>query len=143
MSALAEGADRLVAHEVKQRSGRLIAVLPFEPAEYMKDFESLDSKSEFASLLENSDEVIELESTTDREAGYEAAGDYIIDTCDALIAIWDGLAIQGKGGTAGGVMRARERGMPIAWIKAGNRHPGTRQPTTLGAEQGTVVYENL
>jgi hypothetical protein len=29
------------------------------------------------------------------------------------------------------------------WVHAGNRRPGTQEPTSLGAEQGKVTVENF
>ena len=52
-------------------------------------------------------------------------------------------AHEGQGGTGEVVAQARARGKPIAWIHAGNRKPGTMEPTSLGADQGRVTYENL
>jgi hypothetical protein len=40
-------------------------------------------------------------------------------------------------------MKARARGMPIAWVHCGNRIPGTNQTISLGEEQGTVSFENF
>jgi len=53
------------------------------------------------------------------------------------------LGAQGLGGTGGIALRARERGLPIAWVHAGNRKPGTEEPTSLGADQGQLTLENL
>ena len=63
--------------------------------------------------------------------------------CDILIAVWDGKGAQGQGGTADIVYHARERQVPVCHIKAGNRKPGTNQPTTLGPEQGERVTYNF
>jgi hypothetical protein len=41
------------------------------------------------------------------------------------------------------VAAARERGKPLVWVHAGNRVPGTMEPTSLGDEQGTVSFERL
>jgi hypothetical protein len=60
-----------------------------------------------------------------------------------LIAIWDGKTAQGQGGTGAIMARARQRGLPIAWVHAGNRKPGTQEPTSLGAEQGMVTFEHV
>lgn len=67
----------------------------------------------------------------------------MLDHCDVLVTIWDGQELQGQGGTGGTVTAARRRGLPIAWVHAGNRKPGTEEPTSLGEEQGTVTFENL
>lgn len=144
VSALAEGADRLVVHEIIERSkARLVVPLPLPKADYLADFESAASKAEFLDLLDQADEVIELPAAPSRSERYDAAGTYVLEHCDALIAIWDGQAAQGGGGTGAIVGRARERRLPIAWVHAGNRLPGTEEPTSLGPEQGMVTFENV
>jgi hypothetical protein len=144
VSALAEGADRLVVREVLARpGGRLVAVLPLPPDDYLTDFADESSKSEFTALLDQAEETIELPLAPTRDAAYESGGEYVLEHCDVLLTVWDGQGAQGQGGTGGTVARARERGLPIAWVHAGNRNPGTLEPTTLGDDQGVVTFENL
>ncbi len=144
VSALAEGADRLVAKQALKRAGaRLVAVLPLPKYDYLADFESRDSKDEFLRLLGTADEVIELPARSDRVEAYAAAADEIVERAETLLAIWDGANAQGHGGTAEAVTRARESWKPIAWVHAANRRPGGTQPRSLGAEQGRVTYENF
>jgi hypothetical protein len=83
----------------------------------MLDFKSIYSKAAFTTLLEQADHVIELPSEDTREACYLAAGLYVLDHSDVLIALWDGEPARGTGGTAEIVAEARRRGMPIAWVK--------------------------
>jgi hypothetical protein len=143
-SSLAEGADRLVARRVLElpRSS-LIAVLPLPIHDYINDFGVESSRAEFQSLLNRADEVVELEPRKSREDAYEAAGNYALDHADILIAVWDGRPSQGQGGTGDIVERARARRMPIAWVHAGNRRPGTSEPTSLGEEQGRLSCEEF
>src|SRR5947209_1881436 len=102
VSSLAEGADRIVVHQVLAlQNSKLVAPLPVSESDYLTDFESTESKSEFLSLLARADQIIELPPTTMRDQAYEAAGLYVLDHADALIAIWDGQAAQGTGGTGG------------------------------------------
>lgn len=144
ISALAEGADRIVARYVLERPGsRLMVPLPLPASEYLNDFKSNESREEFLRLLERADSVQEMPETPTREQAYEAAGDFVLDNSDVLIAIWDGKHAQGRGGTGDIVSRARKRGIPVAWIHAGNREAGTDHPTTLGAEQGRVTFESF
>jgi len=144
ISSLAEGADRLVARRVLVRPGaRLVVPLPMSPDDYAADFGTAESKVEFFELLARADAVIELPPAGSREAAYEAAGFYVLDHSEVLIAVWDGEASQGRGGTGAMVALARERDMPVAWVHAGNRRPGTLEPTTLGADQGRLTLENL
>jgi len=144
LTALAEGADRLVAERVLARpSAAMRVVLPLPRDDYAADFASDASRREFASLAARAEEVVELPARESREAAYEAVGEWVVDHSEVMIAVWDGAPEQGRGGTAAIVERARARSMPLAWVRAGNRRPGTRIPTTLGAEQGRLALERL
>src|SRR6266446_1668572 len=78
-----------------------------------------------------------------REAAFEAAGQYVLEHCDVLLAVWDGREVQVEGGTGQIVARGRAMGKPIVIVRAGNRIPGTRVATSLGEEQGRVLVERL
>lgn len=144
VSSLAEGADRLVVRRVLSRPrARLLVPLPLPEPDYLDDFSTEESKEDFRRLLQQADEVMMLPPAPTREEAYEAAGRYVLQLCDVLVAIWDGQKAQGLGGTGGIMAEARRRKMPIAWVHAGNRKPGTEEPTSLGEEQGRVSYENL
>ena len=144
VSALAEGADRLVAEAVLRRPGtRLRVVLPMARSDYLADFVTGESRDAFLALLARADEVAVLPARGTRDEAYAAANDRMLDEVDALVAIWDGVGAQGQGGTGEVVARARARHLPLAWVHAGNRVPGTMEPTSLGPEQGRVTYEGL
>jgi hypothetical protein len=118
VSALAEGADRLVAQRVLARpGGRLVALLPFEPVDYIADFADVASVQEFTDLLNAADEyeVITGAPSDDwtREAAYERAGHAMLDRADVLIALWDGQPGRGRGGTAEMVFEANLIGRPV------------------------------
>jgi len=118
ISALAEGADRIVVRELLSEPGsRLHVALPLPPGEYARDFETAASKEEFDTLLTQASHVWQAPELPDREAAYEQAGWYVIDECDVLIALWDGEPSRGRGGTAEIVARAREQGVPLVWIR--------------------------
>lgn len=113
-SSLAEGADRLVAERVLKRpGGRLIALLPLEPSEYVADFADPASRAAFHRLLDAAAAVEITELAASREAAYEAAGRAVVDASDVLIALWDGGASQGRGGTTEIVGYARATGVPV------------------------------
>lgn len=133
-SSLAEGADRLVAERaLRHDAAQLIAVLPFDRNEYMKDFQSHESRAEFRRLLDRARRVVELELKEERDKGYAAAGDYILDCSDVLIALWDGREGAGEGGTAAVVRAARERGLALIWLRV------SRDPMTLASHHdGTL-----
>jgi len=144
VSALAEGADRLVAHRLLAREGtRLMAVLPLSRQDYETDFTTAASGAEFEDLLDNADDVMEVLPQPGRDQAYEVAGQAVLEAADVLVALWDGQIPQGRGGTGGIVAEARARKMPMAWVHTGNRRPGTSEPTTLGREQGRVTFEGF
>lgn len=136
-SSLADGADRLVARRASLILGsRLVAPLPMPQADYRQDF-SPKSQTEFNTLLQQAAEVIELPGLTPRSAAYEAAGRYMLARSDVLLVVWDGQPARGQGGTGQLVAEARERGLPVAWVLAQNRH------FSLKGEPGRLMLERF
>ncbi len=118
VSALAEGADRLVAREVlAEADSRLEAALPLPTEEYLDDFERPESKQEFQELLGQASDCWTAPAGGSREEAYEQAGHYVVKRSDALIALWDGEPEKGRGGTAAIVGYARDRDVPLVWVK--------------------------
>lgn len=119
VSALAEGADRLVARQALLRGASLEVVLPLPRDDYLADFTSEESKAEFRELLGQASVVTELPSTGRREEAYERAGRAAVDRSDVVLALWDGQAARGRGGTAEIVSYARQQCVPVLRIAAG------------------------
>jgi len=42
---------------------------------------------------------------------------YMLDHCDRLIAVWDGLPARGPGGAGQIVEQARRQSIPVIWVK--------------------------
>ncbi len=119
VSALAEGADRIVAEAGLGNGAALEVVLPAARGFYEHDFESAGSKAAYRALLANARSVFELDSpdgTLAEKRGYEAAGLIMLAHSDILIAVWDGGEAAGIGGTANIVQQAVSEGMPILLI---------------------------
>lgn len=128
-SALAEGADRLVARAVlKTPGGRLIAVLPLSEDDYRRDFDTPASQNQFSTLLRAAAETIVLDTAESRTAAYQAGGWYVADHCDVLVTLWNGQPARGQGGTAEIVAYARARLIPLIWI-------ATEAPYTVTVER--------
>jgi len=131
VSALAEGTDRIVAREVlAQPGGALEVALPLPTDEYVQDFETDASVREFNGLLARGAIVTSLSLADSRSHAYERVGEYVVDRCDALIALWDGKPQRGQGGTAGVVELARKKGVPLLWVQ-------TEAPFDLVVETGS------
>ena len=129
VSALAEGADRLVAQQAMLRGASLEAVLPLPRDDYLADFATEESKAEFLELLGRAAAVAELPADRAREEAYERAGRVVVDRSDILLALWDGRASQGRGGTAEIVSYARRRHVPVLRIAVGR--PGQAPPLPI------------
>ena len=137
ISPLAEGADRVVVwRAMAYYSVRLVVPLPLEVSDYMLDFKSISSKGAFKTLLEHADQVIEIPAEDTREGCYLAAGIYILDHSDVLIAVWDGEPARGIGGTAEIVAEARRRGMPLAWVQVAG---GERESSSVKKDLAGVL----
>lgn len=141
-SSLAEGADRLVVEQALARyaDASLIVPLPFAEDEYRKDFEGDASRQEFSRLVSRAQEVLLIAPTGDRVAAYDTAGIAVLDRSAVLIAVWDGDELNATGRVVGA---ARRRRLPIAWVHAGNREPGSPGATSVGRDQGVVTFENF
>ena len=118
ISALAEGADRLVAELILAEPGsRLEAALPLPASDYVGDFEDAESKQQFEDLLGQASRTWTAPQTASREEAYERAGCYVVDRSDVMIALWDGKPARGRGGTAAIVAYARDRKVPLVWVQ--------------------------
>lgn len=116
MSALAEGADQLVAEEALRLGVPLIVPLPMERKIYLRDFESIAVREKFEFLSSRAAETYELplvagntsESISDygppRDQQYAQLGVFLCAHCHILLALWDGKENDRLGGT-GSVVR--------------------------------------
>lgn len=144
LSSLAEGADRILADKLLQIPKTTLWVpLPLPREDYLSDFRNSRSKEEFIHMLRRAERVIELPVKINRDEAYLAAGRYIIENCDVLLAIWDGKPSRDKAGTASIVALARERSQPLAWIHARNHRPAHAFPVAPEEGQGGITYENF
>lgn len=120
VSPLAEGADRLVASEGLALGAELLSPLPFPQVSYRRDFVDPASLAEFDALLLRATSVVELDGRYDteetRKVAYAAVGEFVVDESDLVIALWDGEASGGHGGTAEIVDSARRKGCPVLWL---------------------------
>jgi hypothetical protein len=115
MTSLAKGADAIFAAEAVRRRIPLLIVLPFPVARFRQDFQP-DEWDAVAPLLTHAAHVETLpEAETDEEA-YMETGVRIVDEADVLVAVWDGRATAGLGGTGDVVAYARAMAKPIEWI---------------------------
>jgi hypothetical protein len=122
LSPLAEGADRLVAQECLRRTRfHLKALLPMSPRLYRQDFATSSSRRQFDRLLDRARSQVIVGAASRRRA-YVRVGQTLVRECDLLLALWDGRAARGPGGTGDMVRYARRKGKPLLWIHTSPPH---------------------
>ncbi len=150
LSPLAEGADRLVVEEVLKRDEDpvLKVVLPLTISDYLEDFNTEESRDEFKKLMEKARYPLSLRERPlkddyppelidkARNQAYKDIGRFTVDHCDVLIALWDGMSAQGKGGTSEIVEYAKEKKCPLYIIH-------TQKPSKFIFIKGRAVTKNL
>ena len=112
MSALAEGADRLVAEEALALGLELVVPLPMARHHYVEDFKTETSRAGFDALASQATQLYELpladgvtagdlaHSATARSRQYAQLGIFLCAHCHILLALWDGKPSSRLGGTA-------------------------------------------
>jgi len=121
LSPLAEGANRLVVREIlRAPEGQLEVILPLPQPDYESDFQSdispPGSLEEFRALLNKANLRRELPRPPQRPDVYLKVGQYVVDHCDILIALWDREPSPGVGGTSDIYAYAERSARPIIWI---------------------------
>ena len=138
VSPLAHGADQIAAEVALELGFSLHAVLPFTLDDYRRDLIEGGAEQRFDELVGNAATLLELPGTRERsKEAYVMAGRATVAHCDVVIAVWDGLAARGRGGTAEVVQRAITRGTPVIHL------PVDGNPARLlwGAFDPVVVTE--
>lgn len=123
-SALAIGADSLFAQAALDLGIPLIAVIPF--ATYASDFTTPDERAQYERLLVSAVEIVRLPYRRRSDAVYLAAGQWIVEHCDLLIAVWNGQFGDEMGGTSDIVALATAHRLPVEWIRSAR---ATASPT--------------
>jgi hypothetical protein len=125
VTGMAEGADQM-AVSLRPPNWAVDAILPLPEEEYVKDFvhsaadERENVVSQFKAALRAATTVVELPMTEelrrDRQSAYGRLGRFLVGEIDLLVAVWDGEAEEGPGGTAEVVRRCLDARIPVAWI---------------------------
>lgn len=117
VTPLAEGADQIAARAALDKGMVIEAALPFDRVTYEGDFSTSLARDMFQAFLGEARSVLELPGRRDAPlAAYVMAGRATIAHCDLLIAIWDGQAPRGRGGTGEVVEIALLNGTPILHV---------------------------
>lgn len=114
LSSLAAGADQLFADVALDCGAELTVVIP--SGDYEDGFTVPGELARFQYLRGLASREIQLAFPYSTDEAYYAAGAYIADNCDRLLAVWDGHPARGLGGTGDIVRYARDRGKPVTVI---------------------------
>ncbi|MEV7561209.1 hypothetical protein [Streptomyces sp. NPDC089795] len=113
-SSLAEGADQLFAAIALEHGADLTVVIP--SGDYEDAFEDPEALARYQGLKNRAIQEVRMDFARSTDEAYYAAGTYIADSCDRLVAVWDGQPARGHGGTAEIVAYARALGKPVTVI---------------------------
>jgi hypothetical protein len=94
-----------------------VALLPFPEGEFKKDFTDADWERARA-MLDQAERIETLSDTAERPEGYLHCGLATVDGSDVMMALWDGKAPRGLGGTAEIVEHARLVQKPLILISS-------------------------
>jgi hypothetical protein len=114
LSSLAVGADQLFADIALDCGAELTAVIP--SGDYEQGFTAPEELAHYRRLKALATREVRLAFPYSTDEAYYAAGAYIADHCDRLLAVWDGLPARGHGGTGDIVRYARDLGKPVTVI---------------------------
>ncbi|NOX70573.1 MAG: hypothetical protein GXP15_15385 [Gammaproteobacteria bacterium] len=146
MTALAEGADQLVAEEALHLGIPLIVPLPMQRKLYLDDFGSTNSRERFEMLSSRAAEIYELPVTPgnsletirqhggNRDLQYAQLGVFLCAHCHILLALWDGKDNDKLGGTAQVVRFHHDDVMP------GYTPDSTASGFILADDESDLVY---
>ncbi|WP_329035970.1 hypothetical protein OHT61_06835 [Streptomyces sp. NBC_00178] len=114
LSSLAVGADQLFADIALAHGAELTVVIP--SGDYEEGFADQAELTRYRALKARAAREVRLDFPHATDEAYYAAGAYIADHCDRLLAVWDGRPARGLGGTGDIVTYARALGRPVTVI---------------------------
>ncbi|AYG83784.1 hypothetical protein DWB77_05985 [Streptomyces hundungensis] len=114
LSSLATGADQLFASIALDCGASLTVVIP--SGDYERGFANAAELARYRGLKRRASQEVALDYPHSTDEAYYAAGAYIADHCDRLVAVWDGLPARGLGGTGDIVQYARGLGRPVTVV---------------------------
>lgn len=116
VSAMAAGADTVAAEAARDEGVGIVACLPFPAERYAEDFDAADWARAEPLIAAAQTRTALGEFASGDGAAYEAVGRLVLDQSDILIAIWDGDAARGRGGTTQVIAEAIALHQPVIHI---------------------------
>lgn len=143
-TGLASGADQIAAKYARSSGYRVHALLPFEADEYRKDFAAGRELHRFERALAASDDIVALPGQrSDLEGAYVLVGESLVRKADVMVAIWDGRAARGPGGTADVVALALRNNVPVIHVDISRGSDNIRTRALTGDGESPVDESEL
>ncbi|MEV6396936.1 hypothetical protein AB0M39_19475 [Streptomyces sp. NPDC051907] len=114
LTSLAAGADQIFADLALACGADLTVVIPSD--DYETGFTDPGELARYQRFKSLATKEVQLAFPYSTDEAYYAAGAYIADHCDRLLAVWDGRPARGHGGTGDIVRYARGLGRPVTVI---------------------------
>ncbi|MFF7978671.1 hypothetical protein ACFZDK_06010 [Streptomyces sp. NPDC007901] len=121
LSCLAAGADQLFADIALAHGVPVTAVIP--GMDYEAHLGDEEARATYRRILRSCTTRVDLPLQPTHEQAYFAAGCWVVEHSDHLIAVWDGRPARGPGGTGDVVAYARRLGVPVTVLW----QPGVRR----------------
>ena len=128
LTSLAAGADLELADVASDLQIPLHVILPTPAQDFHKDFEGDDASWSRVTKYIDMTTAGQLGSTirvsqgsSERPDCYHETNIQILQSCDLLLAVWDGQPENGIGGTAEAIAYARRASMPLIMVNPVNR----------------------
>lgn len=114
VSSLAAGTDQLFADTALCHNAHLQVIIPSEG--YRQTFTGSTDLEHYDYLLKRAESIITLDFANPSEEAYMCAGRQVVDRCQLLVAVWNGLPAVGLGGTADVVQYALNQGRHVTHL---------------------------
>ena len=141
VSSVAVGSDQAFVDQVLGIGMAWHVILPLPRAEFRKDF-SADEWADVEKLLTQAEHSRVISENGEREDAYLDCGMETVNDADVLIALWDGEAARGKGGTADVVAYAKALGKPVIIIDAATFEIRRENFKALARDDANLAYLN-
>jgi hypothetical protein len=141
LSSVAIGSDQLFVDQVLGLGMSLHVILPLPRAEFQKDF-SASEWSDVEQILARAEHARVISENGAREDAYLDCGMETVHGADVLLALWDGNAARGKGGTADVVDYARSLGKPVLIIDASTLEMRRENFSALVRDDADLAFLN-
>jgi hypothetical protein len=141
VSSVAVGSDQAFVDQVLGIGMAWHVILPLPRAEFQKDF-SADEWAVVEKLLTQAEHSRVISENGEREDAYLDCGMETVNDADVLLALWDGEAARGKGGTADVVAYAKALGKPVIIIDATTFEIRRENFKALARDDANLAYLN-